>query len=238
MVKNLDFVQMVKDAGIVGAGGAGFPAHVKLNAKAEVLIINAAECEPLIDTDKFICRTYADELIVAIIATAAHLNAKRIVIAIKQKYKAEILALQTAIKKADANIEIFNMQAYYPAGDEQIIVQQVTGKSVPERGIPLAVGAVVHNVGTLLGIYNALQGKSVTQKFLSVVGEVQKPIMLHVPLGTPILACIEKAIPNLKEYSIVLGGPMMGKCVTDFEQIKKHGVKKVGGNIIVFPKAH
>ncbi len=234
----MNLVELVKDAGIVGAGGAGFPTHIKLNAKAEYFIINAAECEPLIETDKYICREYADKLVVAIVATAAHLGASRTVIAIKEKYQPEISALKDAISKSGASIELFLMKSYYPAGDEQIIVQQVTGRSVPERGIPLAVGAVVSNVGTLLGVYNAIDGKSVTRKLLSVVGEVENTIMLDVPLGTPITDCIAQAVPKIDDYRIILGGPMMGKCVTDSEQIKKEVVKKVSGNIIVLPKDH
>jgi Na+-translocating ferredoxin:NAD+ oxidoreductase RnfC subunit len=169
----MDFIETVKSAGIVGAGGAGFPTHVKLNAKAEYLIINAAECEPLIETDKFLCRTYADEIVDAIVATSKHLEAKTTVIALKGIYQAEIDSLSAAIKRAGAKIGIVKMPTFYPAGDEQTMVQFVTGRSVPERGLPLAVGAVVDNVGTMLNIHNALKGKPVEDKYLSVVGEVK-----------------------------------------------------------------
>ena len=114
----MNLTEVVKASGIVGAGGAGFPTHVKLNAKAECFVVNAAECEPLIETDKYLCRTYAPQIVVAVTAVAAHLEAKRAVIALKGKYKAEIASLQTAIEQAGASIEIFQMGTFYPAGDE------------------------------------------------------------------------------------------------------------------------
>ena len=129
----MELIEAIKKAGVVGAGGAGFPTHVKLNAKAEYLIINAAECEPLIETDKFLCREFADRIIDTILLMGHHLEAQHIVIGLKAKYKAEIAALEKAIREKHAAVEIFPMRTFYPAGDEQVLVQQVTGRSVPER---------------------------------------------------------------------------------------------------------
>lgn len=234
----MNFVETVKAAGIVGAGGAGFPTHVKLNAQAGTLIINAAECEPLIETDKFICRNFADEVIDAVIKTGAHLGATRLVIALKGKYVEEIASLKTAISKAGANIEISEMPTYYPAGDEQSMVQFVTGRSVPERGLPLNVDCVVDNVGTMLNIHEALNGKPVCEKYLSVTGDVKNTIMLKVPVGTSLVKCIEQAGPLYDDYIIIEGGPMMGKVIVDPEQIAKKVVSKTTGNVIVLPKDH
>lgn len=234
----LSFIDTVKDAGIVGAGGAGFPTHVKLNAKAEYFIVNAAECEPLIETDKYLCRTFADQIVEAVMATAAHIGASHKVIALKGKYKEEIASLKAAISRANADIEIFEMPTFYPAGDEQTMVQMVTGRSVPERGLPLDVGAVVDNVGTMLNLYEALHGAPVTEKYLSVVGEVKEPIMLKVPIGTPVTECIAAAQPTIRDYAIILGGPMMGKIPADDKAIAEAVVTKTTGNIIVLPKDH
>ena len=234
----MSFIDTVKDAGIVGAGGAGFPTHVKLNAKAEYFIVNAAECEPLIETDKYLCRTFADQIVEAVMATAAHIGASRKVIALKGKYKEEIASLQAAIDRAGSDIEIFQMPTFYPAGDEQTMVQMVTGRSVPERGLPLDVGAVVDNVGTMLNLYEALHGAPVTEKYLSVVGEVKEPIMLKVPIGTPVTECIAAAQPTISDYRIILGGPMMGKIPADAQAIADAVVTKTTGNIIVLPKDH
>ena len=145
----MEFVEAIQKAGVVGAGGAGFPTHIKQNAAAEYLIINAAECEPLIETDKYLCRTFADRIVETVEKMAAHLKAGHRVIALKAKYKQEIKALKEAIDRQKAGVEIFEMGTYYPAGDEQIMVEQVTGRVVPERGLPLNVGCVVENVGTV-----------------------------------------------------------------------------------------
>lgn len=234
----LNFIDTVKSAGIVGAGGAGFPTHVKLSAKAEYFIVNAAECEPLIETDKYLCRTYADPIIEAVQATAAHIGASHKVIALKGKYAAEIASLRVAIERAGADVEIFEMPTFYPAGDEQTMVQMVTGRSVPERGLPLDVGAVVDNVGTMLNLYGALHDMPVTDKFLSVVGEVQEPIMLKVPIGTGVRACIEAARPTIRDYGVILGGPMMGKIAVEDRDIDAAVVTKTTGNLLVLPREH
>lgn len=231
-------IDLIKNAGVVGAGGAGFPTHIKLNAKAEYFIVNAAECEPLIETDKYICRNHADELIEAIELIGNHLDSKHLVIVIKEKYKDEIEALNNAIKKSNAKIELFYMDSFYPAGDEQVIVQLVTGKSVPERGIPLDVGAVVDNVGTVLWINNAFHQTPVTEKYLSVTGLVENPIMIKVPLGTSITDCVNMAKPQADEYDILLGGPMMGKIFSEKSDIASKSVVKTTGNIMILPKEH
>ncbi len=234
----MNLIEAIKGAGVVGAGGAGFPTHVKLNTKADCLIINAAECEPLIETDKYLCRTWAPQILEAILAVKAHLGASRAVIALKAKYQPEIEALSKAIQEASAPVEIFQMGTFYPAGDEQTMVQQVTGRSVPERGLPLDVGCVVDNVGTMLNIHDALKGQPVVDKYLSVVGEVKEPVMLRVPLGTPVTDCVKAADPNLSEYGLIVGGPMMGKPLIKEEDIQGAVVTKTTGNLIVLPKDH
>lgn len=235
----MNLLDAIREAGIVGAGGAGFPTHVKLKAKAEWFIVNAAECEPLIETDKYLCRTYADRIVAAAVIVAGHLQAEHTVIALKKKYRAEIDALRAAIDKAGAAIEICEMGVFYPAGDEQTMVQFVTGKTVPERGLPLDVGAVVDNVGTLLGIYDAMtEGKSVSSKYLSVVGEVREAIMIHTPIGTPITQCIEAAKPHLTDYAVIVGGPMMSRVLSDRGVIRNAVVTKTTGNLIVLPRDH
>ena len=107
------------------------------------------------------------------------------------------------------------MGYFYPAGDEQTLIQQVTGRCVPERGLPSDVGCVVDNVGTVLNIADALEGKAVTEKYLSVVGEVEHPIQLRVPIGTPVLECVKAAHPTVSDFALIMGGPMMGKQLTE-----------------------
>lgn len=234
----MDLIEAVKAAGVVGAGGAGFPTHVKLAAKADCFIVNGAECEPLIETDKYFMRTFPVQIVEAVSTVASHIGAKRAVIALKKKYSREIAALKKAIAETGEQIELFEMPSFYPAGDEQVLVQQVCGSSVPERGIPLDVGVVVDNVGTLLSVSDALQGIPVTEKYLSVVGEVERPVMRKVPIGTPVRECIASANPRLSEYVVVVGGPMMGKVVLDPSEIDRLSITKTTGNLIVLPKNH
>lgn len=234
----MGFVEAIKEAGVVGAGGAGFPTYVKLNAKAECFLVNAAECEPLIETDKYLCRTYPERIIETVVKISEHLGATRSVIALKGKYQREIEALQKAISEKKADVEIFPLRTFYPAGDEQVIVQQVTGRCVPERGLPLDVGCVVDNVGTVLSIADALEGKPVDEKVLSVTGAVKKTRIFRVPIGTPITDILEKSEITESRYAVILGGPMMGKVLKEEEQIRQATVTKTTGNLLVLPKDH
>ncbi len=234
----MEFIEAIKKAGVVGAGGAGFPTHVKLNAKAEYLLINAAECEPLIETDKYLCRTYAGRIVETVVKMAAHLEAAHAVIVLKAKYEREIEALEKAIHDRNADVEICKVRTYYPAGDEQVLVQQVTGRVVPERGLPLNVGCVVENVGTVLSIADALEDQPVAEKYLSVTGAVKAPVMCHVPLGTPITEVLAKAELKETDYAVIVGGPMMGKMLRDKEAIRRAVVTKTTGNLLVLPTDH
>lgn len=235
----MNLIEAVKAAGIVGAGGAGFPTHVKLNTRVEYYIINAAECEPLIETDKFLCRSYPDKIVRTVTRVASEIGARKKVIALKAQYRREIEALEAAVARIDPEIQIFRMGYFYPAGDEQTMIQQVTGRCVPERGLPADVGCVVNNVGTILNIADALEeSRPMTEKYLSVVGEVRKTIMLRVPVGTPVLECVRAASPELSDFSLIIGGPMMGKQLRTEREMQEAVVTKTTGNIMVLPKDH
>lgn len=234
----MDMIAAVKNAGVVGAGGAGFPSHVKLNTRAEWFLVNAAECEPMIEIDKYLCRTQPERIIRTMMEIAGHLHAEHAVIALKGKYRKEITALQTAIDKLLAPVSIFPMRTFYPAGDEQVIVRQVTGKCVPERGLPLDVGCVVHNVGTVLSIADALEEKPVIDKDLSVTGAVAKPVIFRVPIGTPIPDILAAAGVKKNGCGLVLGGPMMGKFLKSEDEIENSFVTKTTGNLLVLPREH
>jgi len=234
----MEMLEAIKWAGVVGAGGAGFPSHIKLNAKAEWFLVNAAECEPMIETDKFICRTYPERIIRTMVRITEHLEATHAVLALKDKYQKEINALQAAIDQMSAPVILFTMRSFYPAGDEQTLVQQVTGRCVPERGLPLDVGCVVHNVGTVLSIADALEEIPVMDKYLSVTGAVKKPVMFHVPIGTSIREVIAAAGVTTEPYRVILGGPMMGKTLQSEEEIDTAVITKTTGNLLVLPPEH
>jgi len=231
----MGILDQIQAAGIVGCGGAGFPTHKKLVGKIETLIVNGAECEPLLRTDRYLMRHKAPELIAALQALQAELGISRCVIALKDHYREEIAALRQAIEQAGAAVTLHLLESFYPAGDEQTIVFEVTGRVVPPGGIPMAVGAVVHNVATIYAIFQAMQGVPLTQKYLTVTGEVAHPTVLCVPVGTSFRECLELAGGPLPgQYTIVAGGPMMGKTMT-MEQADQAVVTKTTSGILVLP---
>ena len=234
----MDIIKAIAKAGVVGAGGAGFPTHIKLNTKVSNLIVNGIECEPLLETDKYYMRHYADELIKSIELVAEHLGAQRRIIGVKKKNTDEIRALQRAITDNNANIELAVTQNYYPAGDEQMLVKEAIDKIVPPAGIPLNVDTVVTNICTLLDISNAMSDKPVTSRVITVTGAVKKPTLIEVPIGTSIRECIELAGGvGIKDYTVIMGGPMMGsECRRD--EISKTYVTKTLGGLIVLPEEH
>ena len=178
-------VEQIRDAGVVGAGGAGFPTHIKAGGKAEIVLANGAECEPLLRVDRLMMQHYPQQVVRGLKAIMESTGAGNGVICLKKKYHDAIDVLEQAIS-GEPKIRLFTMESYYPAGDEQQMVYEVTGKVVPTGGIPLDVGAVVCNVSTLINIANAMDGQPVIDKVVTVGGEVKRPVTLKVPIGTPI----------------------------------------------------
>lgn len=234
----MELIKSIREAGVVGAGGAGFPTHVKLDTCVEAFIINGIECEPLLETDKFLMRHYASELIETIDLVANHLGAKRTIIGIKGKYKLEMAALSEAINHQQSSIEVKTLDSFYPAGDEQMLIRETLGKTVPPGGIPLNVGAVVTNVATLLDIGKALKGLPVTERIITVTGAVHRPTLIKVPVGTSIKECLQLAGgPLPSDYSVIMGGPMMGAECRG-ESIETTYVTKTLGGLVVLPESH
>ena len=126
-------------------------------------------------------------------AIGAFLQAKRCTIGVKRAYAPQVEALEAAIRETGTAVELHLLESFYPAGDEQVLVHEVTGRTVPPGGIPLAVGAVVDNAATVLAIHDAMAGKPLTDKYLSVAGRVPKPSVLHVPVGTSFAECVALA---------------------------------------------
>lgn len=231
----MGILHQIRDAGIVGCGGAGFPTHKKLGKNIEYFIVNGAECEPLLRTDRYLMLHRAPDLVRAIMALKTELNIAHCVIALKHHYQAEAQALRQAIQAAGAEITVHELESFYPAGDEQTIVYEVTGRVVPPAGIPMAVGAVVNNVATVCAIAEAMDGLPFTQKYLTVTGDVRCPTILQVPVGTSYQDCLALAGgPLARDYFIVNGGPMMGKPVTK-EEASRAVVTKTTSGILVLP---
>ena len=235
----MGLTEMICQAGIVGCGGAGFPTHAKYNGgPVQTIIINGAECETLLQNDCYLMRNRAEELIAAADALKKESGANDCVIALKRSYTREIESLNKAIQKAASSVHIHEMESFFPAGDEQTIVYEVTGKVVPPAGIPMNVGCVVSNIATLYCICEAMNNKPFTNKYLTVTGEVRNPVIAKVPVGTQVKQCLELAGGTLiSDYIVVNDGPMMGKIMTK-EEADEAFVTKTMSGLIVLPVDH
>lgn len=227
------FIENLFKTGVVGAGGAGFPTFFKADRKADVVIANGAECEPLLSNDKYIMMNMPDMLLQGLSMLANHTGAKRKVVAIKEKYHQVEQILKPIAKKYD--IEIFFLGNTYPAGDEHEIVNYVTGQIVSEMGIPPDVGVITNNVETLVNISYAQEGKPVTHRFMSLVGEVLHPGIYQVPVGTNIKTLVLQAGGATCTNPVyMVGGIMMGKLVEEDD----YPLTKTTGAVVVLPTDH
>lgn len=230
----MTLLEQIKDAGIVGCGGAGFPTHIKLNCQVEYLIINAAECEPLLRTDRWLMLNKADEIIAALDQLGVLTGATKQYIALKETYRDEIASLEAAIAAAGSSAQLYPMRNYYPAGDEQIMVCDITGRTVPPSGIPLDVGTVVSNVATVYAVWEAARGTPLTEKYLTVTGAVKSPCIVRAPVGTSLAECLAAAGSSLTaDCHVIAGGPMMGKCYGAAEAERLTVTKTTSGFILV-----
>ena len=231
----MNLLEQIRSAGVVGGGGAGFPTHVKLAAKGvDTLIINGAECEPLLCTDRWLMRNKAGEIVRAVEAVRLHLGAARAVIALKEGYTDEIAALRTAMEASSPPVELFLLKGFYPAGDEQVQVFEVAGRVVPPGDIPLDVGCVVSNAATMYAVYHALRDRPFTQKYLTVAGAVASPCVIKAPVGTSFAECLALADGPEKDGCIVVsGGPMMGRPMAMGEALASHVTKTTSGYLVL-----
>ena len=233
MEKNL--IDIIAQSGIVGAGGAGFPTHVKVNAQAEYVIINGAECEPLLRVDQQLMAVETKKILEALKLVMEQVGASKGVIALKGHYHDAINSFNQVIGEYEG-ISLHLLDNFYPAGDEQITVYDVTGRIVPEGGIPLMVGCIVSNVETMLNIYNAyFEDKPVTDSYVTFAGEVKNHITLKLPLGMTVGEALELAggVTVDGPFVVINGGPMMGKHVPLDSKITK-----TTKGLIVLPESH
>jgi len=229
----MTLVEQVRQAGVVGAGGGGFPAHVKLVSKAEIIIANGAECEPLLHKDAAVMQHHAAELVRGVQLSMEATGAKEGVIGIKAKKKKAVEAVEAACLGTQVRVQLLG--DFYPAGDEYDLVYNVTGRLIPPGGLPIHVGAVVNNVETLVNIARAASGKPVTHKTITIAGAVKHPVTLTVPIGISFLECIEAAGGFACDNPILaLGGLMMGEITERMDT----PVVKTSTGVIVLPRDH
>jgi Na+-translocating ferredoxin:NAD+ oxidoreductase RnfC subunit len=229
----MNIVELAKEAGVVGAGGGGFPTHVKIDTQVEYVIANGAECEPLIHKDRDLMERVPQQVVAGLGLVIKATGAKGGIIGIKEKNARAVGALRQVV--SGTGIEIHPLDDYYPAGDEFMLVYETTGRLIPPAGIPLEIGIVVNNIESLCNIANAAIGKPVISKFLTVTGAVKNPISFEAPVGISIREAIDIAGgATVDEYSVLVGGPMMG----ELEQNLDAPITKTTGGLIVLPSKH
>ncbi len=229
----MNLAEQVRLAGVVGAGGGGFPTHVKLSGKAETVIANGAECEPLLHKDAVVMEENAAELVRGIQLAMEAVGAKEGVIGVKGKKKHAVEAVTAASRGTNVRVQLLG--DYYPAGDEFDLVYNVTGKLIPPGGIPLNVGVVVNNVETFVNIAAANEGRPLTHKMLTIAGAVKSPVTMKVPIGTSFRECVEYAGGlTTDDPVLVIGGLMMGQHTDDLDT----PVTKTSTGVVILPRTH
>lgn len=221
----------------MGAGGAGFPTHVKLDSNVEIVLGNGASCEPLLMSDPYIMEKETQGILRGLALVMECTGARKGTICLKGKHDRAMESVAENIKRGPfKNIDLFELGDFYPAGDEQILVFEVMGKVVPEGGIPLQVGAVVSNVESLLNISRAVdEGKPVTERYLTLTGEVRSPSIMKAPIGISIGKLIDLAGgATVPDFKLVIGGPMMGVVSSDLST----PVTKTTSGIIILASDH
>ncbi len=224
---------VLRNGGVVGAGGAGFPSYAKLDKRADTLILNCAECEPLLKLHRQMLERYVGEIVDALHVLATAVEATSVIIAVKRSYERTIDAVKMHIASRP-NMSICLLPEVYPAGDEVVLIYEATGKVVPAGALPISVGVTVFNVETVYNISQLLAGHPVTHKFVTVAGEVASPVTLRVPLGTSFQELLSLAGGVTTPHpAYCIGGPMMGRLGSPFEP-----VTKTTNAILVLPADH
>lgn len=219
-MKPEEIIEIVKEAGIVGMGGAAFPTHVKLSPpkdkKIEVLIINGAECEPFLTSDDRLMREYAEEMIEGIKILKRATAATEVIIAVEDNKPLAIASIERALEKEQGSltpIQLIIKKTRYPQGSEKQLIFSITGKEVPSGGLPSDVGVLVQNVSTAYAVRDAVVlGKPLYERVVTVTGDcVNRPGNFKVRIGSTFNDLVEAA-GGLKQepVKIISGGPMMG----------------------------
>jgi len=213
-------LEAIKNAGIVGLGGAAFPTHVKLSPpkgkQIDSVIVNGAECEPYLTCDHRIMLEKAPEILKGLEIVAKILGVKNCYIAIEDNKLSAVYAMEKALAEAKINrvkVEIAILKTKYPQGAEKQLIKSVLNRTVPAGGLPMDVSCVVHNVGTVVAIYEAVYfGKPLIERPITITGPcVKEPVNMYVRVGTLLNDLVESFGGFTKEpKKIIFGGPMMG----------------------------
>ena len=229
-----DLSSMIKENGIVGAGGAGFPTYMKIDERAQIILLNCAECEPLLKLLRQLLEKYAQEILETFQLVADTVGAEQAIVGIKGEYKDTVAALNRCIHRFP-KVSLQLLDSVYPMGDEVVLIYEATGRVVRPGGLPIEEGIAVFNVETMYNIYRALKkNKPVTDKLVTIVGEVESPVTIRVPLGTALQTCVEFAGgATTADPVFLVGGPMMGNI-----KGADSPVTKTTNAVLVLPKEH
>lgn len=226
-------VEKIMRAGVVGAGGGGFPTHIKAQSQVEYVLVNGAECEPLIHKDVELMTHRAADILDGLRLMMQSTGATRGIVGIKKKNSRAVQIFKNAVEATE--YEVLELGDFYPAGDEYELVQLATGRLIPPGGIPLDVGCVVSNVETLLNVSMAARDVPVTHKFVSVAGLVREPKSFWVPIGTSYRDLLTFAGgATQSDFVMLISGILMGGITTDLDDV----VTKTCAGLIVLPSDH
>ena len=225
-----EIIKKIREAGIVGLGGATFPTHVKLNPpqdkKIDTLILNGCECEPFITSDHRVMLEHGREVLMGLYIISKVLSPKNIYIAIEENKEDAIIHLEKLLEEMGLSSisKIIALESRYPMGAEKTLIRTITGRTVPMGGLPMDVGVIMNNVATSKSIYEAvIEGRPMIDRIITVTGAIENPKNLLVRLGITINSLIESCgkTENGVNY-LIIGGPMMGISIvnTDFPVTK------------------
>ncbi len=210
----MNLKEIMKEAGIVGAGGAGFPSYAKLADGADTLVINGAECEPLLYTDYILLQKELPTVVFGIQSVLEYAGIPQALLCVKE-HTAKRLRLSDGAKLADRVI-LKALPDVYPMGDEISLIYQATGRVVRAGNLPITAGVIVYNVETMYNVALAVKkGQPVTEKWVTIAGDIPEVIVVKVPIGTPVSELFEKnnvVVPD-EDYTVLDGGPSMGKVI-------------------------
>lgn len=226
----MNLKEIMKEAGIVGAGGAGFPSYAKLADGADTLVINGAECEPLLYTDYVLLHKEMPRVLAGIKSVLEYAKIPRALLCVKE-HTAKRLHLVDGTKLAE-RITLKTLPDVYPMGDEISLIYQATGRVVKPGNLPITAGVIVYNVETMYNVALAEKGEPLTMKWVTIAGDIPNPVVVQVPIGTPVWALFEKnsvVVPD--NYTVLDGGPSMGKVI----DIERAVITKTTKGLLVLP---
>jgi electron transport complex protein RnfC len=228
LIRSIDrkkILEKIKEAGIVGLGGATFPTHVKLNPpkdkKIDTLILNGCECEPFITSDHRVMLEYGEKVLAGLFIISRTVMPKDIYIAVEDNKEDAICHLEELIVKMGFKdiFKIVSLKSRYPMGAEKTLIRTVLRRTVPMGGLPMDVGVIVNNVATAKSVYEAvIENRPLIDKVITVTGKVASPKNLLVRIGTPVSKLLEACgdVGSNVNY-LIIGGPMMGTAIADID---------------------